>query len=199
MSRHPETTPDRSFEEKILTIPNAMSVVGGILTWEGSKQLETLQGVMAIVIGRTLDTLDGTVARATGQASEVGALVDAGIDKLVTAKLLWEMWRSGSAPKHVLATFALGNCINFAATGIAKLRGNNDLQVAPTGKLAMATEAVSLFAFAGAHAAEHANRPDAAQTLRALGRAAFFGALPLIAHSSWSYVTRAAASKTKSR
>lgn len=199
MSRHPETTPDRSFEEKILTIPNAMSVVGGILTWEGSKQLETPRGVAAVVAGRTIDALDGAVARATGQASEVGALVDAGIDKLVTAKLLWEMWRSGSAPKHVLATFALGNCINFAATGIAKLRGNNDLQVAPTGKLAMATEAVSLFAFAGAHAAEHANRPDAAQTLRALGKAAFFGALPLIVHSSGSYVARAATPQTKRR
>ena len=73
-------------------------------------------------MGRIIDVLDGAVARATGQTSDLGAGVDAGIDKAATAKLLCDLTRKDAAPKLVIGTIALLNTINAAATGITNMR-----------------------------------------------------------------------------
>lgn len=106
----------------IVTIPNAMSLVGGKLTWEGAENLESVSGLVRVIIGRSIDVADGAVARATGQTSNVGAAVDAITDKVVTLKLLYEMLKKGAAPKSVIGTIAVLNTINAAATGIANYR-----------------------------------------------------------------------------
>ena len=67
-----------------------MSLAGAVLAWRGAKRINTTAGVAQVVAGRLIDTLDGTVARQTGQTSNFGAIVDAGLDKTTTAKLLYE-------------------------------------------------------------------------------------------------------------
>lgn len=177
----------------IFTIPNAMSLVGGKLTWEGAENLEHVSGLAQVIIGRTLDVADGAVARATGQTSDVGAAVDAITDKVVTLKLLYEMLKKGAAPKSVIGTIAVLNTTNAIATGIAKLRGKHKGETRPTksGKLAMAGETLALFAYASAHTAEQNGKPRLAKTLRTVGRTAFIGSLPLAAHASCIYIERA--------
>lgn len=176
-----------------LTIPNAMSLAGGKLTWDGAENLEEVSGLAQVIIGRSIDVADGAVARATGQTSNVGAAVDAVTDKLVTGKLLYEMLKKGAAPKSVIGTIALLNTINAAATGIANYRSKHKGETRPTksGKLAMAGETLALFAYAGAHTAEHNGESKLAKTLRRVGRTAFIGSLPLAAHASWTYIKRA--------
>ena len=177
----------------IVTIPNAMSLVGGKLTWDGAENLDHVSGLAQVIIGRTLDVADGAVARATGQTSDVGAAVDAVTDKLVTGKLLYEMLKKGAAPKSVIGTIAVLNTTNAIATGIAKLRGKHKGETRPTksGKLAMAGETLALFAYAGAYTAEHNDKSELAETLRKVGHTAFIASLPLAAHASWTYIKRA--------
>ncbi len=179
-------------KEEIFTIPNAMTAVGGALTWDGANTLEEPSGFAKVVVGRSLDALDGTVARKTGQTSDFGALLDAGIDKVATAKLVGEMWRRNAAPKGVLSTIALFHAINAGATFFANIR-RTTAPTRPTksGKLAMAAETVSLFAYTGAHTAERAGKPELAKYLRALGGGAFLTSLPGAIHSTATYTKRA--------
>ena len=177
----------------IVTIPNAMSLEGGKLTWEGAENLEHVSGLAQVITGRTLDVADGAVARATGQTSDVGAAVDAITDKVVTLKLLYEMLKKGAAPKSVIGTIAVLNTTNAIATGIAKLRSKHKRETRPTksGKLAMAGETLALFAYAGAHTAEQNGKPRLAKIFRMIGRTAFVASLPLAAHASCTYIKRA--------
>lgn len=177
----------------IVTIPNAMSLVGGKLTWDGAENLESISGLVRVIIGRSIDVADGAVARATGQTSNVGAAVDAITDKVVTLKLLYEMLKKGAAPKSVIGTIAVLNTINAAATGIANYRSKHKGETRPTtsGKLAMASETLALSAYASAHTAEQNGKPRLAKTLRRVGRAAFIASLPPAAHASWTYIKRA--------
>lgn len=177
----------------IFTIPNAMSLAGGKLTWNGAENLESVSGLVQVIIGRSIDVADGAVARATGQTSNVGAAVDAVTDKLVTGKLLYEMLKKGAAPKSVIGTIAVLNTTNAIATGIAKLRGKHKGETRPTksGKLAMAGETLALFAYAGAYTAEQNGKPRLAKTLHKIGHTAFIASLPLAAHASCTYIKRA--------
>ena len=164
----------------IFTIPNAMSLVGGKLTWDGAENLESVSGLVQVIIGRSIDVADGAVARATGQTSNVGAAVDAVTDKLVTGKLLYEMLKKGAAPKSVIGT-------------IANYRSKHKGETRPTtsGKLAMAGETLALSAYASAHTAEQNGKPRLAKTLGTVGRTAFIASLLPAAHASWTYVKRA--------
>lgn len=182
-----------TFIRDALTIPNAMSLAGGKLTWDGAENLEEVSGLVRVIIGRSIDVADGAVARATGQTSNVGAAVDAITDKVVMLKLLYEMLKKGAAPKSVIGTIAVLNTINAAATGIANYRSKHKGETRPTtsGKLAMAGETLALFAYARAYTAEHNGESKLAKALRRVGRTAFIGSLPLAAHASWTYIKRA--------
>lgn len=177
--------------EEVLTIPNAITAVGGALTWEGSSNIEEPSGLAKVVIGRSLDVLDGVVARKTGQTSDFGALLDAGTDKVLTSKILIEMWRKNAAPKSYLATLALVHSANAGATLCANLNNESE-STRPTksGKYALAIETVSLAAYAGACAAEHSGKSELAKTLRKIGYSAAVASLPFAAHASFEYVKR---------
>ncbi len=82
----------------ILTIPNAMSIAGAVLAWRGAKRIDTAAGIAQVAAGRFIDILDGIVARKTGQTSDFGALLDAGLDKAVTAIILYEIKSKNLSP-----------------------------------------------------------------------------------------------------
>ena len=84
----PENNPLATTRD-IFTIANAMSVCGAVLAWKGAEATETPKGAAMLIAGRGLDALDGKVARATSQTSNFGALVDAGLDKIATAKIIY--------------------------------------------------------------------------------------------------------------
>ncbi len=176
----------------IFTVPNAMSATGAYLTWKGAEQLDTPQGLAKVIVGRSIDAVDGTVARKLGQESNFGATVDAGLDKLVTTKLLWELWKSNAAPKAVLGTIATLSAVNAASTAHVMLtRPGEPIRPTLSGKVAMAGETVALFAHSAAHTAEHTNHPNASKWLKRLGNAAFIASLPAAVHATGSYLKRA--------
>ena len=177
----------------VFTIPNFISVTGATLAIHGSEKIDTAEGLAECAVGRLADVLDGKVARMTGQTSNTGAALDATTDKIVMAKILYEMNKKGLAPKRVLGTVALLNSINAVATGIANLRSDEKAETRPTksGKLAMAGETVTLISYIAAHVAEQDKNPKLAKLLRKLGAGAFAASLPLAVHATRIYIERA--------
>ena len=194
MEKARETSPTtRKVAKDVFTIPNLISVTGAALAMHGSKKIDTPEGLAECAVGRLADVLDGKVARMTGQTSNFGAALDATTDKIVMAKILYEMYKKGLAPKHVLGIVALLNSINAGVTGITNLRSDKKAETRPTksGKLAMAGETVTLISYIAAHVAEQDKNPKLAKLLRKLGAGAFAASLPLAVHATRIYIERA--------
>ena len=194
MKKGRETSPTVSKVTKdVFTIPNFISMTGAALAIHGSEKIDTAEGLVECAVGRLADVLDGKVARMTGQTSNFGAALDATTDKIVMAKILYEMNKKGLAPKHVLGIVATLNLINAGATGIANLRSDEKGETRPTksGKLAMAGEIVTLISYIAAHIAEQDKNPKLAKLLRKLGAGAFAASLPFAAHATCTYIKRA--------
>ena len=177
----------------VFTIPNSISMIGAALAMHGSNKIDTAEGLAECAVGRLADVLDGKVARMTGQTSNFGAALDATTDKIVMAKILYEMNKKELAPKRVLGAVAVLNSINAVATGIANLRSDEKAETRPTksGKLAMAGETGTLISYIAAHVAEQDKNPKLAKLLRKLGAGAFAASLPLAVHATRIYIERA--------
>ena len=178
----------------VFTIPNSISMIGAALAMRGSKEIDTPEGLAKCAVGRSADVLDGIVARTTGQTSNTGAALDATADKIVMAKILYEMNKKGLAPKYALGTVALLNSINAVATGIANLRSDEKAETRPTksGKVGLAMETTALVAYAAAELADkRADSPKPAKLLRKLGAGAFAASLPFAVHATHTYIKRA--------
>ena len=183
----------RKVARDIFTVPNLISVAGAALVMHGSEKIDTAEGLAECAVGRLADVLDGKVARMTGQTSNTGAALDATTDKIVMAKILYEMNKKELAPKYVLGTVAILNSINAIATGIANLRSDEKAETRPTksGKLAMAGETVTLMSYIAAHIAEQNKNPKLAEILHKLGAGAFAASLPFAVHATHTYIKRA--------
>ena len=178
----------------VFTIPNLISVTGAALVMHGSEKIDTPEGLAECAVGRIADVLDGKVARMTGQTSNFGAALDATTDKIIMAKILYEMNKKELAPKRVLGTVAVLNSINAVATGIANLRSDEKAETRPTksGKVGLAMETAALVAYAAAELADkRTDSPKPAEILRKLGAGAFAASLPFAVHATHTYIKRA--------
>ena len=195
MKKAREASPTvRKVAKDIFTIPNLISVTGAALAIHGSEKIDTAEGLTECAVGRLADVLDGKVARMTGQTSNTGAALDATTDKIVMAKILYEMNKKELAPKRVLGTVAVLNSINAVATGIANLRSDEKAETRPTksGKVGLAMETAALVAYAAAELADkRTDSPKPAKLLRKLGAGAFAASLPFAAHATCTYIKRA--------
>lgn len=195
MKKFRETSPTaRKVAKDVFTVPNLISVTGAALAIHGSEKIDTAEGLAECAVGRLADVLDGKVARMTGQTSNFGAALDATTDKIVMAKILYEMNKKGLAPKYVLGTVAVLNSINAGATGTANLRSKEKAETRPTksGKVGLAMETAALVAYAAAELADkRTDNPKPAKLLRKLGAGTFAASLPFAAHATYTYIKRA--------
>ena len=146
-----------------------------------------------LIAGRGLDALDGKVARVTGQTSNFGALTDASLDKIATAKIIYEFTKRGIIPKEIAATLAGLQTANALATAATMLKyPGKSIRPTTSGKLAMAGEMASIFAYGIGAAAERSGHETIATVSRAVGGLAFAASLPCALHSSYTYVRQAA-------
>ena len=195
MKKARETSPTvRKVAKDVFTIPNLISVTGAALAMHGSEKIDTPEGLAECVVGRLADVLDGKVARMTGQTSNFGAALDAITDKIVMAKILYEMDKKKLAPKKVIDIVAVLNLINALATGIANLRSDEKTETRPTksGKVGLAMETAALVAYAAAELVDkRTDNPKPAEILRKLGDGAFADSLLPAAHATCTYIERA--------
>lgn len=195
MKKAREASPTtRKVAKDVFTIPNFISIAGATLAIHGSEKIDTTGGLAECAVGRLADVLDGKVARMTGQTSNFGAALDATTDKIVMAKILYEMDKKELAPKYVLGTVAVLNSINAVATGIANLRSKEKAGTRPTksGKVGLAMETAALVAYAAAELVDkRTDNPKPAEILRKLGAGAFAASLLPAAHATHTYIERA--------
>ena len=195
MKKARETSPTvHKVAKDVFTIPNLISVTGAALAMHGSEKIDTPEGLAECVVGRLADVLDGKVARMTGQTSNFGAALDAITDKIVMAKILYEMDKKKLAPKKVIDIVAVLNLINALATGIANLRSDEKTETRPTksGKVGLAMETAALVAYAAAELVDkRTDNPKPAEILRKLGAGAFAASLLPAAHATCTYIERA--------
>lgn len=184
--------PKKSLPDKIFTLPNVITLLGGFLTCRGLRDIDKLSGLLTVALGRGLDLLDGAVARKTDQVSELGAALDAATDKITTAELLYKLWQEDMAPKKVLGAIATFNAINFLATVVAyRYPTGEELRPTKSGKLAIAIETGALIAYGASDLAKKAGYREPSQVLRKIGHVASALAVPLAINASVKYVNRA--------
>ena len=196
MKKGRETSPTVSKVAKdVFTIPNFISMTGAALAIHGSKKIDTAEGLAECAVGRLADVLDGKVARMTGQTSNFGAALDATTDKIVMAKILYELHKKKEmVPEEVIVSIATSNLVNAIATGIANLRSDEKAETRPTksGKVGLAMETAALVAYAAAELVDkRTDNPKPAKILRKLGAGAFAASLPFAAHATCTYIKRA--------
>ena len=195
MKKARETSPTvHKVAKDVFTIPNLISVTGAALAMHGSEKIDTPEGLAECAVGRLADVLDGKIARMTGQTSNFGAALDAITDKIVMAKILYEMDKKKLAPKKVIDIVAVLNLINALATGIANLRSDEKAETRPTksGKVGLAMETAALVAYAAAELVDkRTDNPKPAKILRKLGAGALAASLPFAAHATCTYIKRA--------
>ena len=180
----------------IPTIPNAMSIAGAVLALRGAKRIDTTAGIAQVAAGRFIDILDGIVARKTGQTSDFGALLDAGLDKAVTAIILYEIKSKNLAPTEIIAAITAFNGINAVASAKTIVEaGDETVRPEISGKLALALETSSLLAHLVGSRLETTGQGQLARVARGIGNLAFAVSLPLAFKSTLSYVKRARQSK----
>lgn len=170
-------------KEDVMSPANAISAVGFGLTVLGTAHVDRLSGVAMIGVGRTLDLVDGYVARRT-HTSEFGAVVDATFDKLGMAAILIQGYRHEVAPDAVLGLIAAFNVVNAVANVYTDRKGA-EAKTSKSGKYGMFGQNVAIGGFA------LANALGGNAALELVGTAAFVGSLPSATKASYDYTKHA--------
>ncbi len=139
-------------KEDVLTPANVATVLGLVLTLHGAANLDTLQGVIEVGAGRTLDLIDGPLARRF-HASRLGAALDGAADKIAMLGLLVGAAHFEAAPLPVIGLVGLHNLANMALTLYSESHGKNP-ESSNAGKRSIFLENVGLGAFALANVME---------------------------------------------
>lgn len=139
----------------IITPPNIISLIGlGIVIYGliALIQQQFLIGLIALVVGRLLDIVDGWVADTTGTKSPLGELLDATIDKIVTFLTLIVLFIAGVSEWWLLTLLLLPQ-IPISLFALYKRQRRQPLHPTRFGKLSMAGLWVGVSALLVAEAA----------------------------------------------
>ena len=150
---------------RVLTVPNAISFARLLLVpvflWlylAGS----VLPAMIVLAVVGTSDWVDGFVARATGQVSVLGKLLDPLADRVVIVAVLVAYGAKGTVPWWLVGVIVARDVLIMASFAVLERRGIPRLAVNRTGKRATA----SLFTGMGVVSASVVMRVSGVATLR---------------------------------
>jgi len=132
--------------QDIITPANVATIVGLGLTLHGAANMDTLQGVVEIGLGRSLDLIDGPLARRF-HASRFGAAFDGTADKIGTLAMVAGAYYYDAAPDIVLGGVLVQNVVNAGLTLYAEHKGR-DPESSFAGKRGMFFQNLAIGAFA---------------------------------------------------
>jgi cardiolipin synthase len=148
----------------VVNVPNALSalrvVLAPVFLWLYVAG-DTDDALLVFAIAATTDVLDGLAARVLHQHTRVGALLDAGADKLLTTSALVALAWRGQLPWW-LPALVVGRDVLLASGALGLRATHHPLRIAPTrvGKYATAlvagTVVLALLAEYGGVARERA-------------------------------------------
>lgn len=131
---------------------NAITIVGLLLTLYGASSLHTVSGVLIAALGRSLDLIDGPIARKF-HSSRLGAVLDGTADKLATFGLLLAAFLHETAPVAVIAYIFLQNLLIAGIVTYADRTGREP-STSILGKRSMFIQNATLLWFSLLNAAE---------------------------------------------
>ncbi len=127
-------------EDRILTIPNALSVLRlaliPVFLWLVLAEQADLAGVAVLTISGITDWADGVIARRTGQATRLGRLLDPLVDRLTIAATLIGLALRDLVPWWLVGLLAARELLLLALVPALRRRGLIALPVHYLGKAA---------------------------------------------------------------
>jgi phosphatidylglycerophosphate synthase/diacylglycerol kinase family enzyme len=123
----------------LVTPGNVVSLLGASLSLAGISQAVSgnySPALGLLIVGRSLDALDGAIADMTGTKSPVGKFVDAGLDKLVIVVAMVGLASVGLLPAWLALSILTLNALTVLAAYKARRR-QIVLQPSAIGKIAM--------------------------------------------------------------
>lgn len=126
--------------DRVLTIPNALSfarILGvPVFLWLLLVPEADLWALALLVLAGITDWLDGAIARATGQTSRLGSLLDPLADRLYIAATLLGLAVRSIIPWWLVGLLVLRELMLVALIPLLRRRGLVSLPVTVTGKAA---------------------------------------------------------------
>lgn len=192
-----ETPEEQPISDDILTLPNLVTIVGGLCSIYGIRNPDTIKGIAALIIGELSDKLDGSLANALDQRSKLGIKLDPIRDKIVAAAALLKLLQEGSASKAMVATIAGLESTKAIATAVAEYKHNQlpeesePLRPTQAGRISSALVATTTTLLIIGSSAESLGYQKTAKTLKGLGKLGFAAYIPVAAVAAGQYVKRA--------
>ena len=192
-----ETPEEQPISDDILTLPNLITIVGGLCSIYGIRNADTIKGIAALIIGELSDKLDGSLANALDQRSKLGIKLDPIRDKIVAAAALLKLSQEGSASKAMVATIAGLESTKATATAVAEYKHNQlpdesePLRPTQAGRISSALVATTTTLLIIGSSAESLGYQKTAKTLKGLGKLGFAAYIPVAAVAAGQYVKRA--------
>lgn len=127
-------------EDRILTIPNALSVLRlaliPVFLWLVLAEQADLAGVAVLTISGITDWADGVIARRTGQTTRLGRLLDPLVDRLTIAATLIGLALRDLVPWWLVGLLVARELLLLALVPALRRRGLIALPVHYLGKAA---------------------------------------------------------------
>jgi cardiolipin synthase len=128
---------------RVLTVPNVISIVRialiPVFVWLIVDQGTTAAGILLFSVVVATDWVDGTIARRTGQVTELGKVLDPVADRLAIAAGLVALVVRGAFPWWAAALILVRDVVILAAGALVLLRHRIRLEVRWIGKVATFT------------------------------------------------------------
>ena len=126
--------------DRVLTVPNALSFLRllgvPLFLWLILGPQADGWAIVLLVVAGVTDWLDGTIARATGQISRLGQLLDPLADRLYIVATLVGLLLRGIIPWWLVALLLLRDLVLLATVPALRARGLTALPVHFLGKAA---------------------------------------------------------------
>jgi hypothetical protein len=172
------------------TWPNAVTAAGLVMTFVGIKNIDKQWGVCLTAGGLLMDKADGWLADLLNQHSLVGKIGDTVVDKIIKEEYVRRGWKLGFAPKPALATMAVHNSVNVAASiAAAVTHPVSELSTEETGRAMQVAYGVGSVFYAEANILKDSH-PQASQACRYVGHIATVVGAAVGAPATWEYLQR---------
>ncbi len=174
----------------MVTPGNLTSLAGFLISLAGIVSLfyeAYWFALLAILVGRCLDLLDGFLAEKTSTKSPLGELVDATVDKVITLAAVFSLYVLGLASGPLLLVLFAPQVLITVCTLIGRTQQVH-LHPALTGKWSMALVWVVLLGLVLAHAGDFSTQ----RILIITAWIVAFTSAALAGHALWGYIRQIA-------
>jgi phosphatidylglycerophosphate synthase len=159
-----------TYNAAIRILPSTVTVLKSVAVKHGSDRMDTWSGLITVGGARMGDVLDGALARKLNATSEIGEVLDHGLDKGEIGYMLKKAWELELVPEPVIAYIAGHNALNGVIT-LAAFADGVKVKAKKPNKYGMFGECTAIGVYAGAELAERGGHETAASRLRMFGHA----------------------------